>query len=439
MNVSIFGLGYVGSVSAACLAHKGYHVIGVDLNATKVALINAGKAAIIEPDLNQLTADAVAQGNLRATHDVSDAVFNSELSFICVATPSKKNNGLDLQYVERICEEMGRVLKEKQSHHIIVCRSTMFPGSMRQVVIPTLEYYSDKREGEGFSVCINPEFMREGTAIYDYFNPPKNVVGCTSAVVRGVLSELNQRCTNLPTTFLTIEEAEIVKYADNIWHALKVGYANEIGNVCKSLNIDSHRVMEVFCDDTKLNLSPYYLKPGFAFGGSCLPKDLRAFLYESQTNLELNLPIIGSILPSNKLQIERALNMVVERGSKRVGVLGVCFKANTDDLRESPVISLIETLIGKGYDLKLYDKNVSEAQLTGANRDYILHHIPHISELMVGSMDELIAFSETIIIGNNAPEFASVLDDLRADQYVIDLVRIRKNHPQSEQYLGICW
>jgi len=439
MNISIFGLGYVGLVSAACLANKGHRVIGVDLNTTKVQLTNAGKAAIIEPELTELTQAGVANGNLRATHDVSDAILNTELSFICVATPSKKNNGLDLQYVTNVCEQIGRVLKEKSSHHIIVCRSTMFPGSIRQVVIPTLEYFSDKLEGKDFSVCINPEFMREGSAIYDYYHPPKNVVGSSSTYVQEVLAELNQGCTQMPTTFMSIEEAEIVKYADNIWHALKVGFANEVGNVCKSLKIDSHRVMEVFCDDTKLNLSSYYLKPGFAFGGSCLPKDLRAFLYESQNSLDLDLPIISSILPSNKLQIARALNMVIERGNKRIGILGFGFKAHTDDLRESPVVDLIESLIGKGYELKLYDKNVSEAKLLGANRDYILNHIPHISQLMVGSVEELIAYSQTIVIGNNSPEFERVLDDIRDDQYVIDLVRIRKNYPQSEQYLGICW
>ena len=437
MNISIFGLGYVGSVSAACLANKGHYVIGVDSNRTKVDLINAGKSVIVEPELKELTTAMVAQGRLRATSDVSDAILNSDISFICVGTPSKKNDSLDLQYVKRICEDIGFILKEKKEHHTIVCRSTMFPGSIRKVVIPILEHYSDKCAGKDFSVCINPEFLKEGTAIDDYYNPPKNVVGTTEQRVRDLMTKLNHDCTNMPTLFLDIEEAEILKYADNIWHALKVGYANEIGNVCKSLSIDSHNVMDVFCKDTKLNLSPYYLKPGFAFGGSCLPKDLRAFLYESQ-HLNVSLPIISAVIPSNKLQIEAAINMVVEQGNKCVGVLGFGFKANTDDLRESPIVELIERLIGKGYELTLFDKNISEAKLCGANREYILNHIPHISQLMVNSIPELLARAQTIIIGNNAQEFESVLDDARDDQVIIDLVRIRSILPESELSASLC-
>jgi GDP-mannose 6-dehydrogenase len=438
MRISIFGLGYVGSVSAACLASKGNKVIGVDPNQLKVDLLNAGKASIIEPELKELTASGVNSGNLRATTSVAEAIEASDLSFICVGTPSQKNNSLDLQYVERVCEEIGFALTNKTEHHIIACRSTMFPGSVRNLVIPTLEKFSGKKEGKDFSVCINPEFMMEGTAVYDYYHPPKNVVGCNDQRVRDALSELNQTCTGMPTIFLEIEQAEIVKYADNVWHALKVGFANEIGNVCKALNIDSHQVMDVFCQDTKLNLSPYYLKPGFAFGGSCLPKDLRAFVHASQ-NLNVKLPIISSVLPSNKLQIDAAMNMIVEQGNKRVGILGFSFKANTDDLRESPMVELIERLLGKGYDITLYDKNVSEAKLHGANKDYILNHIPHISQLMVGSIEELMQKSKTIIIGNKAQEFESVLDQIAHDQVIIDLVRIRKQPPQTEQYEGICW
>lgn len=438
MNISVFGLGYVGSVSAACLASKGHHVIGVDSNKNKVDMINAGKALIVEPELKELTARVVMNGHLRATQNVSDAILNSNLSFICVGTPSKKNNGLDLQYIKRVCEDIGHILKEKNGHHIIACRSTMFPGSIRKVVIPILEHYSDKREGTDFSVCINPEFMKEGSAIYDYYNPPKNVVGTSDQRIRDVLSQLNEQCTNMPTIFLDIEEAEMLKYANNIWHALKVGYANEIGNVCKLLDIDSHRVMDVFCKDTTLNLSPYYLKPGFAFGGSCLPKDLRAFLFESQS-LNLNLPIIGAVLPSNRSQIDMALNLIMEQENKRIGILGFSFKANTDDLRESPIVELIERLIGKGYELTLFDKNIVEANINGANQDYILNHIPHLSQLMVNSIDELLERAQTIVIGNGASEFDRVLDDARDDQIIVDLVRIRKTLPESKQYNGLCW
>lgn len=438
MRISIFGLGYVGSVSAACLANKGHHVIGVDSNQIKVDMINMGKSPIVEPDLKELIARGVKNGFLSATQDVSYAILNSDLSFICVGTPSKKNNGLDLQYVKSICEDIGRVLKDKKEYHMIVCRSTMFPGSIRNLVIPSLEKYSDKCESIDFCVCINPEFMKEGSAIYDYYHPPKNVVGTTEQRVRDTLSELNQQCTNMPTIFLGIEETEILKYTNNIWHALKVGFANEIGKVCKALDLDSHQIMDVFCKDTTLNLSPYYLKPGFAFGGSCLPKDLRAFLYESQ-NLNLNLPIIASVLPSNKAHIDMAMNMVVEQDNKRIGILGFCFKENTDDLRESPMVELIERLLGKGYELTLFDKNVSEARLFGANRDYILNDIPHISQRMVESIDELLERSQTIIIGNKSSEFERVLDNLRHDQVIIDFVRIRKNPPISKHYMGLCW
>ena len=438
MSISIFGLGYVGSVSAACLASKQFNIIGVDSSQEKVDMINAAKPLIIEPELKKLTEEAVFSGRLRATMDVHDAVVNSQLSFICVGTPSQKNNALDLQYIRRVCEDIGLALKNKKEYHIVACRSTMFTGTMKQVVIPLLEQFSGKKEGRDFSACINPEFMKEGTAVYDYFNPPLNVVGSADQRVQEVFDHLNTVCTQMPTVFIEIEAAELVKYASNIWHALKVGFANEIGNVCKSLNIDSHELMHVFCQDTKLNISSYYLKPGFAFGGSCLPKDVRAFLHESQ-QLNIQVPIIRAILPSNELQIDHALDMIVSEGNKRVGILGFSFKAHTDDLRESPLVAVIERLIGKGYEVTFFDKNVLEASLHGANRDYILNHIPHITQLMVHSIDELLARSETIVIGNRAEEFDGVLEHLREDQVVIDLVRIRKQYPESKQYKGICW
>ena len=438
MNISIVGLGYVGSVSAACLARKGYHVIGVDSNQMKVDRINAGKAVIIEPGLAELTAEVIANGYLRATHDIVDAITHSAITFICVGTPSKKDNSLDLHYVKNICEQMGRALKDKKEYHMIVCRSTMLPGSIRSVVVPTLEKYSDKSEGKDFSVAINPEFMKEGTAIHDFHFPPKNVVGTADQRIRDVLSEINQTCTGMPTIFLEIEEAELLKYVNNIWHALKVGFANEIGNVCKSLHIDSHLIMDVFCKDTKLNISSHYLKPGFAFGGSCLPKDLRALLYKTQ-NLNLNLPIINSDLASNKSHIDTALNLIIDQVNKQIGLLGLCFKPDTDDLRESPLVELIERLIGKGYQILIFDKNVSASKLHGTNRDYLLNHIPHISDLMVDSIDALLARSQTIVIGNKTTEFESVLDNLTQNQVIVDLVRIREKFPKSEQYLGICW
>ncbi len=434
MKISVFGLGYVGSVSAACLAHKGYEVISVDFNQTKVDMINAGKSPVIEPELGDLIESSVKQGLLQATSDIGYAISNSQLSFICVETPNTKNNSLDLQYVKRICEDIGRILKKKNDHHVIVCRNTMFPGSIRNMVIPALEKYSGKCEGIDFSVSINPSFMREGSAVHDFYHPAKNVVGTTDRCTRKLLSDLNMQCTNMPTLFLEIEEAEILKYANNIWHALKIGFANEIGHVCKSLGIDSHKVMNAFCKDTKLNLSPHYLRPGFNFGGSELPRDLRSFLYESQ-NLNLNLPIIGSVLSSNKSQIDMAMNMIIEQGNKRIGILGFCFKENTVDLRENPIVELIERLIGKGYELTLFDRSISEGKLFGINRDYV----PHISQLIVDSVPELLARSETIIIGNKDIDFETVLENIRRDQTIIDLVRIRQSPPVSKQYTGICW
>lgn len=411
MKISIFGLGYVGSVSAACFAGNGHEVTGVDVNKTKVDMINAGRALIIEPGLAELTQSAVSSRKLRATSDTRRAVLDSDMSFVCVGTPGNKNNSINLKYLKNVCREIGQALHDKNEEHIVVCRSTMFPGTMRKVVIPTLEKYSGKKEGKGFTACINPEFMMEGTAVHDFYHPPKNVIGTVNAKGCAPLADLNTFYTGMPTHSIDIESAELIKYCDNIWHALKVGYANEIGNMCKALQLDSHLVMDIFCTDTKLNLSPYYLKPGFAFGGSCLPKDLRAFLFESK-NLDLSLPIISSVIPSNNLQIEKALNMVVEQGNKKVGVLGFSFKHGTDDLRESPMVELIERLIGKGYQLKVFDNNVAAGRLHGANREYIINKIPHISDLMVESIDDVLMHSQTIVIGNRAEEFSVVPDSV---------------------------
>jgi GDP-mannose 6-dehydrogenase len=317
----------------------------------------------------------------------------------------------------------------------------MLPGSMRDVVMPTLEAASGKRIGVDFGVCNNPEFLREGTAVYDYYHPPKTVIGESDSRAGDLLLQLYANM-KAPLIRTSIETAEMVKYTDNVWHALKVGFANEIGNLCKAVGIDSHEVMEIFCQDTKLNLSPYYLKPGFAFGGSCLPKDVRALTYKGKS-LDVPLPILNAILPSNDLQVQRAVDMVMARGKRRVGVLGFSFKAGTDDLRESPMVEVIERLLGKGYDLRIYDRNVSIAALTGANRDYILNHIPHISRIMVDSMAAVTDFAEVLVIGNGAAEFRDVLGSLREGQAVIDLVRIAKDQRSQDlktgRYDGICW
>lgn len=437
MKISIFGMGYVGAVSAGCLAHDGNEVIGVDPNQTKVDLINSGKTPIIEKDIGEMVSAAVEKGLLRATTNVYEAVIGSDISLICVGTPSQMNGNLDLTFVRRVCEEIGTAIRDKDAFHVVVARSTMLPGSMRSVVIPTLEQYSGKTAGKDFGVCNNPEFLREGTAVYDYYNPPKTVIGESDAAAGDLLVQLYSKM-DAPMVRTDVETAEMVKYTDNNWHAVKVAFANEIGNLSKALGIDGHKVMEIFCKDMKLNLSPYYMKPGFAFGGSCLPKDVRALTYKAKS-LDLELPLLSSLIPSNQLQVQKGFDMVTAYGRKRIGVLGFAFKAGTDDLRESPLVEVIESLIGKGYDLKLYDRNVNLAALTGANRDYILNHIPHISKLMVEKMEDVLEFAEVIVIGNAAKEFQNILNVVKPNQVVVDLVRIVPNKSEAGRYDGICW
>jgi len=436
MKISVFGLGYVGAISAACLAKDGHTVIGVDTDPGKVALINAGKCPVIEKDATEIIQDNVQQGRLSATVDVFHAVANTEVSLVCVGTPSNDNGSLDLKYVRRVAEEIGFSLRNKTAYHVVVMRSTMLPGSMESIVIPTLEQYSGKKAGADFGICINPEFLRESTAVYDYYHPPKTVIGEIDKRAGDVLADIYSHL-EAPMIRDKIAVAEMVKYTDNAWHAVKVVFGNEIGNVCKRLGIDSHRVMDIFCQDTKLNLSAYYLKPGFAFGGSCLPKDVRALAYKART-LDLDLPLINSLLPSNSNQIDQAMRMITGNGAKRIGVLGFSFKAGTDDLRESPVVTVIERLIGKGYDLRLYDQNVHLASLTGANRDYILNRIPHIYRLMSDDLDEVVDFADTLVIGNKAPEFEDVVGDFDG-KHVIDLVRVNSQLKSERAYEGICW
>ena len=437
MRLSVFGLGYVGCVSAACFANDGNDVIGVDVNPTKVEIINAGKTPIIEEGLNELIGKVVAAGHLRATTASTRAVHDSDLSLICVGTPSNQNGSLHLRHVEQVCREIGAAIKTKDRRHVVVIRSTMLPGSVQNTVVPALEETSGKKAGTDFGICINPEFLREGSSLKDFHNPPFTLIGAdeeeTIAAVRSLYASINA-----PVFVTSLKTAEMVKYVCNCFHALKVTFANEVGNICKALEIDSHEVMHLFCQDTKLNLSPYYLKPGFAFGGSCLPKDLRAINYKAK-ELDVEVPVLSAILPSNRLQVERAVEMVRQSGKSRVGVLGFSFKAGTDDLRESPMVTLIETLIGKGFELAIYDRDVSLARLVGANKEYIEREIPHISKLMRDTIDAVLADSEIIIIGNQAEEFRSVGEHLRPNQQLIDLVRLFDGRSSSENYQGICW
>lgn len=436
MRISVFGLGYVGTVTAGCLAAQDHTVIGVDSNNAKVDMINQGIAPIIEKDIGKIISETVEKRSLRATVDAYDAVINSDVSFICVGTPSARNGDLDLSHVRSACEQIGAALKEKDGTHTVVARSTMLPGSTRNVVLPTLEEFSGKKAGTELGVCNNPEFLREGSAVYDYHYPPKIVIGDQDTRAGDLLMRLYDKL-DAPVIRADLETSEVIKYTDNAWHALKVAFANEIGNLCKAVGIDGYEAMEFFCQDTKLNISPYYLKPGFAFGGSCLPKDLRALMYKAKS-VDLDLPVVNAILLSNQKQVERGIRMILDKESSRVGILGFSFKPGTDDLRESPMMDVIEFLVGKGYELKLYDKNVKlAAALIGADRNYAVNRISHISKLMAQSIDEVLDFAGTVVIGHNAPEFRDVSSSLRPGQVVIDLVRALPK--RQDEYDGICW
>ena len=436
MKVSVFGLGYVGAVSAGCVAQEGHEVIGVDRAQTKVDLINAGQSPIIEADIGEIIAAAVSAGRLRATQDPVRAIRDTDLSFVCVGTPSQINGNLDLTYIMRVCEEIGLALKSKAARHTVVIRSTILPGTMRRIVIPVLEEYSGKQAGIGFGVCNNPEFLREGSAVMDFKFPAKTIIGELDQASGDLLAALYAKL-DVPLIRTDLETAEMVKYIDNSWHALKIAFANEIGNLCKSLAVDGHRAMEILCVDRKLNISPAYLSPGFAFGGSCLPKDLRALAYTAKLQ-DLELPILSAILRSNELQVKRGLQLVMEKGHTRIGILGFSFKAGTDDLRESPMIEIIERLAGKGYDLRIYDKNVQIAKLVGANRDFILNHIPHVSKLMVDDIDAVLEHAETIVIGNKDPDFQAIPERLHDGQCVVDFVRIANFRSNNGTYEAIC-
>ena len=438
MDISVFGLGYVGSVSAASFAADGHRVIGVDVNPQKVAAVQHGGTPIVEPGLDDLIRAVVEQGRLTAMTNTEKAIAESDVSLVCVGTPSRRNGSLDLSYLVRVAEEIGAALRDKRSYHVVVVRSTVLPGTTHEHVIPALETKSGKRYGEGFGVSVNPEFLREGTALHDFRNPPLTLVGHNHAAdATGTIGLYGS--VNAPVVSTSIRVAEMIKYASNTWHALKITFANEIGHLCRRVGVDSHEVMEIFAQDRKLNISATYLKPGFAFGGSCLPKDVRALQYRAK-EVDLDLPVINSILGSNRLQIEHAIDEVLETGKKRVGLLGFSFKAGTDDLRESPLVILAEALLGKGLQLRIYDRNVSLARLIGANKEYIEHQIPHLSSLLRTEVRVVLDESDVIVVGNPSGEFADAILACRPDQIVIDLVRLPVDRARlAAEYRGICW
>ncbi len=438
-KVSIFGLGYVGSVSAACLAKQGHTIVGVDLSAAKVALLEAGQSPIVEADLDQIVKTARSESRLRATTDTLSAITDTEISLICVGTPSLPNGKLDLSHIERVCREIGEVLKQKDEFHWIVIRSTVLPGTTESVVIPALEGASGKRSGESFAVCYNPEFMREGTAVADFFAPPFTVLGGPDAKYLQPLRELYEGI-GARVFETSIATAEMVKYTCNTFHAIKVGFANEIGTVCKSLNVDAKAVTDIFTSDTRLNISTAYLSPGFAFGGSCLPKDLRALMYKAK-ELDLQLPLLGNVLPSNTAHIERAVVAVLNTNSRKVGVLGLSFKSGTDDLRESPLVQLIKRLLGEGLEIQIWDRDVSLGQLVGSNRKYIEDVIPHIGSLLRTTIEEVVSGAEVILLGTKSADKQSLQSLLQPKHTVIDLVHLNPaQRPNGNfQYEGICW
>jgi len=438
MRISIFGLGYVGVISLACLARDGHEVIGVDIDATKLELIRSGHSPVIEEGIQELMNQVAACGRVTVTTDVYEAVEQSDVSFICVGTPSGSNGSQDLTAVLRLAEQLGIALGKKFGFHTLVLRSTVQPGTLEEKVAPILEQHSGKRAGQDFGLCFQPEFLREGTSIKDYDNPPFTIIGSNSERSTALIREL---FGHLPCDFLSTEmrTAEMLKMACNAFHALKIGFANEIGRIAQSLTVDSHEVMRLLCKDTRLNISPAYLRPGFAFGGSCLPKDLRALTYIAKAR-DVNTPLLSSLLASNRVHIDHAVDQVLRSGARNVGMLGLAFKTGTDDLRESPLVIVAKRLIGEGIQLRIYDPQVNLSRLLGANRRYIEESIPHIGSMMSTSMAHMLEGAEAVLVGIYNTELGQQLRAaLQPQQRVIDLVNMPNRQGLENPYVGVCW
>jgi GDP-mannose 6-dehydrogenase len=437
MRLSIFGLGYVGCVSSACFAECGHEVIGVDINSVKVDIINEGRSPIVEPGMEDLIGRAVKEKRLWATKDPFEAVRETDVSLVCVGTPGRSNGSLDITYVKDVCKQIGVALERKDRFHIVAIRSTLLPGTIHETVVPALEVFSGKKAGRDFGIAINPEFLREGTSISDFHNPPFTLLGTDDQETGEIISRLYSHLS-APVITVGIKEAEMVKYVCNCFHGLKVTFANEMGLLCKAMGIDSHRVMDVFCRDNKLNISSYYLRPGFAFGGSCLPKDLRAIMHRAKA-ADVEMPVLNAILESNKRHIERAVDMIVNSGKKRIGVLGLSFKAGTDDLRESPMVTMIERLIGKGLSLAIFDREVEVARVFGANKEYIEREIPHIASLMRRQLGEVVNDSEVLVVAKRSEEVEGWLSQSMPNCIIIDLVRAIEGRTSDGRYQGMGW
>jgi GDP-mannose 6-dehydrogenase len=438
MKISVFGLGYVGSVTAACFADKGHDVLGVEVNPDKLALFRAGQTPLFEPALAELLAKVHGASRLGATANAAEAIRNSTISFICVGTPSKKGGQADLTHVEHVSREIGEALRSKQGTHTIVVRSTILPGSIEGVVIPHIESASGKREGQDFHVVANPEFMREGSAIRDFYEPPFVVIGERRAGAGDALAEL-YRCVDAAQVRITIRAAEAIKFACNAFHALKITFANEIGQFCKAHGIDSHEVMDIVCRDTKLNISKTYLQPGLAYGGSCLPKDLRALVGRAREN-DVELPMLEAIARSNLSQIQRTIDFITEVGHREVAILGLSFKVGTDDLRESPLVIMSETLLGKGFKLAIHDSDVELTRLTGANKRFLEEKLPHINSLLSASLEEVVARSKTLVVCKHAPEYHALPQLISPHHHIVDLAAALKSaNIPTAQYHGLYW
>lgn len=438
-TISVFGLGYVGTVTAACLAHRGNNVVGVDLNVAKVESIRCGRSPIVEPQVSEIVAACHKSGRLRATTSAEDAVLQTDLSLLCVGTPSLRNGKLDLGHIAPVCREIGEALKKKNRFHLVALRSTVLPGTTESIVIPALEDTIGKRIGDGFGVCVNPEFMREGTAVADFLEPAMTIIGASNPAHSAILRELYAWAPG--QIFETsIRSAEMVKYVSNSWHALKVAFANEVGTLAKELGVDTEEVMELFTADGKLNISSTYLKPGFAFGGSCLPKDVRAINYCAKER-DLKLPLFEAILPSNEQHLERALAAILNTGKRRIGMLGLSFKSATDDLRESPHVELVKRLLGEGKQVRIWDDNVSLGRLIGSNRQYIEEVIPHVGSLLSSSLEEVLSASELVVIGTRSISRDVLQKNLGKEHLVVDLMNLEKRRRLNGQvaYTGMCW
>ncbi|GLZ28881.1 GDP-mannose 6-dehydrogenase [Lentzea sp. NBRC 105346] len=437
MKISVFGLGYVGCVSAACLAARGHQVVGVDVNPLKVELVRSGRAPVVEERIGELTEEVVRSGALRATTDVTDAILDSDVSLVCVGTPSAPNGSLSTAFLERVAEQIGEALAQHPRRHTVVFRSTMLPGTCLDLLVPILEKSSGRTAGIDFGVAVNPEFLREGTSVRDFFDPPKTVIGEYDPASGDVVAELYE---GLPGEVFRvgIPVAEMTKYADNSFHGLKIAFANELGSICHALGLDSHDVIDVFLADTKLNISPAYLKPGFAFGGSCLPKDLRGLVYAAR-RADVSVPLLSHVLPSNEEHLKRAFELIAQTGKRRIGLFGLSFKPGTDDLRESPLVELAERLHGKGFDLRIYDANVCLSRIMGANREYIEARLPHLGDLLSDSVEDVLSHSEVCVVGTKDPTVLQALQG--TDRTIVDLVRMpdatERRHEQG--YVGLGW